>query len=76
MFVDIAISSSYGVCVSGTELKEVLTLGQTLETFFCLDPGQLNFSYISGIIFLAEAEKEGRAHLLSFMAQKHGQIFL
>lgn len=70
LFIGIVISSSYRACVSGTELKEKHILGQTHEKFFYLDPGQLNFSYISGMFFLAEAEEEGEAHLLSFMAQK------
>ena len=73
MFIDIVINSSYGACVSRTELKEEHVLGQTPEKFFYLDAGQ---SYISGMFFLAEAEGEGEAHLLSFMAQKHGQTIL
>lgn len=76
LFIDTVISSSYGAHVSGTELKEEHVLGQTREKLFYLDPGQPNFSYISGMFFLAEAEVESAAYLPSFMAQKHGQSIL
>lgn len=33
------------------ELKEEHVLGQTHEKLFCFDVGQLNFGYISGMVF-------------------------
>lgn len=49
--LDAVISSSYGAQVSGMELKEEHVLGQTHEKLFCFDVGQLNFGYISGMVF-------------------------
>lgn len=61
MFVDVVISSSYGAHVYGTELKEEYILGHTHEKFFYFDPGKLNFSYVSGMVFLVETETEVEA---------------
>lgn len=46
--------------VSSMELKEECALGQIHEKVFCLDVGELDFGYISGIVFfLEEVEMEG-----------------
>lgn len=42
------------------ELKEEYALGKIHEKLFCLDVGELDFGYISGIVFfLEEVEMEG-----------------